>query len=505
VSEIPSAESEGKAEKTNRAPLIAVVDVGSNSVRLVVFAGDGRWSVPVYNERTLCGLGRKLGKTGRLDPDGVGLALRHLKRFRRLGEDMGVTRWEVVATEAVRVAEDGKDFVAEAETCLGAPFRILDGELEAVTSACGVVSGIPGADGLTGDLGGGSLEIVTLERGEVGDRASLPLGPLRFPDKEREDTTRAEARIDRALKKVGWLKDMEGRDFYPVGGAWRALANVHMGQNDYPLHVIHQYRMDLGDALDILKLVGRMGAQSLGRLPRVPKARLATLPIAAKLMERLLLRARPAGVVFSAHGLREGWLYRSLAEEERALDPLIAGCAEYGRREARFGTPGEELARWTAPLFPEEGTERARLRTAAAYLSEVGWRDHPDYRAEDNFSRVLHLPLAGIDHPQRIMLAFMVSARYGGGRTGLVKARMRPLIEQRDLDYALTAGRALRLGLSLSGGTVEILRKTSLAMDEGAVTLSLGKGADYLLGDDAGRRFHALANRLGRKAKVKAG
>lgn len=484
--------------------MTAVVDVGSNSVRLVVFAGDGRWPVPVYNERTLSGLGRSLGDTGRLDPEGVELALQHLRRFRELGKAMGVTRWEVVATEAVRVAKDGKAFVARAEESLGRPLEILDGEREAVASACGVVSGIPGADGFMGDLGGGSLELVALDKGQAGaDRASLPLGPLRFPLKEREETERAEARIDRALKKIAWLKDMQGREFYPVGGAWRAFASVHMEQNDYPLHVIHQYGLDLRGALDILDLVSRLGTRSLGRIPRVPKMRLATLPIAAKLMERLLLRARPKRVVFSAHGLREGWLYAGLSEDEQARDPLIAGCAEYGRREARFQPPGEELARWSAALFPDEPPSRTRLRTAAAFLSEVGWRDHPDYRAEDNFSRVLHLPLAGIDHRQRVMLAFMVSARYGGGRTDLVKTRMRPLIDDEGLDYAITAGRALRLGLSLSGGTVELLKDAPLSMNDDTVTLNLARGMDYMMGEVATRRFDALARRLGRKPRVK--
>jgi len=471
----------------------------------VVFAGDGHWPVPVFNERTLCGLGRGLAKSGRLDPDGVELALSHLKRFSELGRAMGVSRWEVFATEAVRVAKDGKAFVAKAENSLGAPLKILDGDLEAMSSANGVVSGIPGADGLMGDLGGGSLEIVVLDKGKPGARASLPLGPLRFSAKELSDMTQAESRIDAALKKVPWLKDMAGRGFYPVGGAWRALANVHMGQTEYPLHVIHQYEMERRDALDTLKLVGRMSPQSLGQIPRVPKVRLATLPIAAKLMERLVLQAKPDHVVFSAHGLREGWLYSGLSKDQRKEDPLLAGCAEYGRREARFGTPGPALAEWTAPLFPDDGADWARLRRAAAYLAEVGWRDHPDYRAEDNFSRILHLPLAGIRHEERVLLAFMVSARYGGGRTGLVKRQMRPLIDSEDLTHAITVGRALRLGLSLSGGTEDILAAVGLAMDKNAVTLTFGKGGGHMLGDAAARRFEALARRLGRKPVVETG
>ncbi|MFT5539325.1 MAG: exopolyphosphatase/guanosine-5'-triphosphate,3'-diphosphate pyrophosphatase, partial [Alphaproteobacteria bacterium] len=309
--------------RSDLAPLSAVIDIGSNSVRMVVFSGAERSPVPIYNERTLCGLGRSLGETGKLDAGGVVKALAHLARFAVLARAMGVERIEALATEAVRAASDGADFVAEAEAILGAPINILKGEAEAQASAYGVVSGIPAADGMMGDLGGGSLEIVTLDHGMPGAYATLPIGSLRLHESAGTDMDKVGALVDKALESVDWLGAIKGRTFYPVGGAWRAFAAVHMNQQNYPLHVVHQYSMGGADAVALLQLISCMSPKSLAKIRGVPKARLKTLPVAAIVLERLLSQARPKELVFSAFGLREGWLYGKLEAGEKAQDPLL--------------------------------------------------------------------------------------------------------------------------------------------------------------------------------------
>ncbi|MFM2129171.1 MAG: hypothetical protein RL477_717 [Pseudomonadota bacterium] len=492
------------APRRDLAPLVSVIDIGSNSVRMVVYSGDGRTSVPVYNERTLCGLGKALGKTGRLDPEAVSAALAHLARFSEIMRAMGVRRIEALATEAVRAASDGADFVAAAERVLGSPITILDGATEAETSAFGVISGIPGADGMMGDLGGGSLEIVALDAGRPGQRASLPIGALRLREATDGDVGKAEKIVDAAIARVDWLGRIRDRTFYPVGGAWRAFAAVRMGQENYPLHVIHQYALGEAEALALLRLVAHLSPKSLARIPRVPKARLKTLPLAAVVMERLLVAARPRRVVFSAFGLREGWLYRGLDPALREEDPLLAAAGDIARRESRFAMPGPQLDAWLDVLFPGEEPRLRRLRRAAVLLSDIAWRDHPDYRARDSYSRVLHLPLTGIDHRERVLLAYMVSASYGGGRTGPTRSLLLPLVEDDEVDHAITVGRALRFARTLAAGTPDVLRQTSIEIDKENLTLRVPAGKEWLLSEEAGRRFEALARRLDRKAVVRA-
>lgn len=486
-----------------RPPLTAVVDIGSNSVRMVVYLDGGRTPVPVFNERTLCGLGRRLSATRRLDPRGIEAALQHLRRFGRLGRSMGVASWHVLATEAVRSADDGSDFVDGVADIMGTPVEILTGTAEAETSALGVISGTPDADGMMGDLGGGSLEIVALDQGRPGRRATLPLGALRLKADFGDDIAATRRYVGEVFNGVGWLSEVRGRTFYPVGGAWRAFANVHMGHTGYPLHVIHGYHLSRGVALDTLRLVSGLSQRSLGRIPGVPKARLATLHLAAVVLGALLTRAEPSDVVFSAYGLREGWLYRNLSREQRALDPLVEGAAELAAQDPRLGTSGETLAAWTAPLFPDAPPGRQRLRMAAAHLADINWRDHPDYRAEDAFWKVLHLPLPGLDHAERAILAFAVSARYGGGRRGGQKDAIAPLIDAEALDFAMLLGRVLRLALTISGGTNDILERSSLKLTRKTLTVELPPGEGYLASDVARRRLTALAKRLGRAPRVK--
>lgn len=484
------------------APLTAVIDIGSNSVRMVVFTGNGRCPLPVFNERTLCALGQSLGKTGRLNPEGVETALRHLARFAALARAMGITDIEALATEAVRSAADGDDFVAEAGAVLGAPITILGGNREADTSAYGVIAGIPGADGMMGDLGGGSLEIVALDQGRSGSHATLPIGALRLQEAAGLDVDKAGGIVEKAMAEVDWLANIEGRRFYPVGGAWRAFAAVHMGQENYPLHVIHQYAMPCDEALDLLRLVMRMSPKSLAKIPRVPKARLRTLPVAAVVLARLLTITRPREVVFSAYGLREGWLYTRLGEAERQLDPLLVGAAEVGARESRFALPGEELENWIAPLFPDKASPMARLRRAAVLLCDLVWRDHPDYRARNSFSRVLHMPLANINHAERVLLAMMVSASYGAGRSIVDRSLAHSLVSDAELEEAVTVGRALRLARTLCAGTVEIMRTVRLEQKGKELVLRVPKGMKYLVSDEVTRRFHVVARRLSLKPRI---
>lgn len=487
------------------APLVAVIDIGSNSVRMVVYSGDGRTSVPVYNERTLCGLGRALGATGRLDAEAVPVALAHLARFAEVMAAMGVSRIEALATEAVRAAADGDEFVIRAEKVLGAPITILEGAIEAETSAFGVISGIPEADGMMGDLGGGSLEIVALDEGRPGQRATLPIGALRLREAAGDDIDKATRIVDAAFSGVDWMGQIAGRTFYPVGGAWRAFAAVHMGQENYPLHVIHEYAMGEGEARALLRLVARMSAKSLAQIPRVPKARLKTLPLAAVVLERLLTVACPKRVVFSAFGLREGWLYRVLSPAVRAEDPLHAAAAEIARRESRFAMPGPQLDSWLDILFEGETPRLRRLRRAAVLLCDTAWRDHPDYRARDSFSRTLHLPLTAINHRERVLLAYMVSSSYGGGRTGPTRTLLLPLVDDDDVEHAITVGRAIRFARTLAAGTLDVLRLTRLELDKTHLILRVPKGREYLLSEEVGRRFEALARRIGRKARLIAG
>ncbi|HEX4111681.1 MAG TPA: Ppx/GppA family phosphatase [Stellaceae bacterium] len=487
-----------RADGRRRGP-VAVIDIGSNSLRLVVYDGLSRAPRMLFNEKVLCGLGRDLGETGRLHPDGVKQATENLRRFVSLARAVPVSRLHVLATAAVRDADDGAEFIRKLERSLRIRASVLSGPEEGRLSAYGVIASIPEAHGLMGDLGGGSVELVPIAGGQVGPAASLPIGPLRLAA-IADDERRLRDTIDRHLDELPWLDGRSFNAFYAVGGAWRALARIHMQQSGYPLHVIQQYTLSRGAAEDFLELVAHQSRKSLEKIPAVSRKRLETVPFAARVLYRLVKRTQPKRLIFSAYGLREGHLYTLLDEKEQQQDPLLAGAIAMAQSHRRFGADGDELFAWTQPLYPNEDAEHRRLRHAAALLTDVAWAEHPDYRAEQALRMTLFMPLPGLDHRERAFLAAALHARYGGADPGDAVRRL--LDDERYAD-ARRVGLALRLGNTLTGGVPGLLAGSKLGLENGTLTLSLGRKSGQRLGESVQRRLDALGRALGKKTEIR--
>lgn len=501
-----SSEASGALESTWEERLSesreGVIDIGSHSVRLVVYAGGGRVPIPIFNERALCGLGRGLGHTGRLNPEGRASAMENLARFFAAASFMGVRRPAVLATEAVRAAADGPAFVAEIERRFGADVEILKGEAEAQYSALGVISGIPDADGLMGDLGGGSLELAELDHGRPGRKVTLPIGSLRLISVSDGSRKKARKLVEDALGNAAWVRSLEGRTFYPVGGAWRALAGVHMAQRDYPLHIIHEYAIDAAEAVKLLDVIMGLSPSTLAKIPRIPKKRLETLPYAALVLRRVIAEMKPARLVFSSQGLREGYLFAKLTPEVQALDPLIGDARRIAAGMGRFGDHGAEILDWTTPLFGKLAERERRLHYVACLLSDLAWHEHPDYRAEQAYCRVLRMPLTAIDHPGRAFVALAVRVRYGGGVDSGATKSMRGFLSDEEIKRARSLGRAIRLSYALSAGNMALLAQVPLSLERKSVVMTLPKGGDNLLGETTKQRLVSLARSLDRRAEV---
>ncbi len=473
---------------------VAVIDIGSNSLRLVVFDGLGRALNVLFNEKVLCGLGRGMGIDGRLNAEGVKLALVNLRRFVMLARAIKVTRLDVLATAAVRDAEDGPRFVAEIEGSFDVKVRILSGEEEGKLSALGVLAGIPDANGIMGDLGGGSIELVPLSSQGAGVATTLPLGPLRLQELGGSEEHARET-IDRRVADVSWLKERRCTNFYPVGGAWRALARIHMEQTHYPLHVIQQYSLSRAEAEAFLDILARQSRKSLEKVFTISRKRLEVVPTAAYLLWRLIRTIQPERLVFSAYGLREGHVYSLLDDQQRRDDPLIAGCIAMAAASRRFGAEGQEVFAWTSPIFEGESGSRSRLRLAAAILSDLAWAEHPDYRADQAFRRCLYMPVAGMTHEERSFLATTLHARYGGGE-GEVRETIQRLLDEEAVAAARARGLAMRLAYTLSGGVPGVLSLTHLSIHEGKLTLALPREGAVYFGESVQRRLDALGRML---------
>lgn len=480
------------------APRTAVCDLGSNSVRLVVFEGSSRNPLPVFNEKAVLRLGRGLGSSGRMEEESLAQALTVMGRYHAIVRAMHAAPFEVLATSAVREAENGPAFVAELERRMpGVRIQVLSGAAEAELSACGVLCGIPAADGVLADIGGGSLELVRLDAGVPGPSASLPLGVIRLAERAGDDPVRARALVEETLAGVGWLKDGLGRDLYLVGGAFRALARIHMAQTAYPLQMIHHYTLEREEGRDLAGVIAGASRRAIERIPGVPLRRIGDLPFAAVVMRRLLRATGARRVVFSANGLREGWFMRRLPEDVRAQDPLLAAGREMCARLGRDARLPPALVGWTAPLAATETEDQARLRVVACWLSDIGSHEHPDYRAEQAFLRVLRQPGIGLDHHARAWLALCLAVRYDAPADSPFLMPARLLLDVGSARRAETLGLALRLAYTLSAATPDLLAGTALRPEPSQLVLTLAEGTGVFAGDSVLRRLDRLAAALG--------
>ncbi len=494
---------------------IGVVDIGSNSVRLVVYEGAVRSPTPIFNEKVLCGLGRQVGSTGHLGADSVSSALEALNRFKAIARILGVKNVWALATAACRDASDGPDFIARGERALGARIQILSGQREAELAANGILMGFRSPDGVAGDLGGGSLEIIEVKSEALRQSVTLPLGGLRLIDASDGRIDEAIDITDDALDHVSWLENGRNRAFYAVGGTWRAIARLHMEQTDYPLHVMHGYTMPTEEAIDFCEEIRK--ARKLSAMPgieEISRQRREVLPYGALVLERLLKKLEPSAVHFSVFGIREGLVYGLLSEPERRKDPLISFCAEYARLRSRSAEHAFELSAWTDVLFeppgPKETDEERRLRHAACLLSDISWRAHPDYRGEQSLILIAHAALGGIDHPGRVFLALTNYFRHMGtgaspeseGKDKL-SDRLKAIVSKKLFKRARIIGAAIRAGHMLSIGQPGIIDETPLSYEKHKLVLSIPTAYAALDGERLRRRFAALAELLEREPEIR--
>lgn len=490
------------ARRANPGERVGVIDIGSNSVRLVVFEGATRAPAYFFNEKVLCGLGAGLQETGRLDPEGKLRALRTIKRFVMLAEGMNVGTLDAVATAAMRDAEDGPEFRDQIQQELGLPIRIASGEDEARLAAQGVLLGSPSADGLVADLGGASLEFCRISDGQTGEGATTPLGPLRLMRSGLEGGD-LNKHIDKLIAASPPVAGGIGKKLYVVGGSWRAMARAHMNRTDYPLTVLHGYTLTLDEAREAADWAAERTPEELGEFLDASSSRLAVTPLGARVMSRLLRIAKPDKVFFSAFGLREGVLFENLPTPLLALDPLLHACEVIERRLSRFPGFGEELHEWVKPVFANESARDRRCVHAACILADVVWRTHPDYRPLACFELLTRGNIAGVSHVDRVFIGVVLMLRYKGGAAAARDLAAAGLLSLERLELAKAVGKTVRLGAMLAGPTIGALRDVSIERTDEKIVLTLPGDRAGLSGEAVEKRLGSAAGNLGLEPELR--
>lgn len=486
-----------------RLSRVGVVDVGSNSVRLVVFDGAARSPAYFYNEKIMCGLGEGMGETGRLNPEGRRRALAALCRFQILAEDLEIAPLTAVATAAVREAIDGPAFREEVARKTGIRIYVIDGPEEARLSAQGVLLGWPRAQGLVCDIGGSSMEMATVANGEIGRRATSALGPLKL--RGLTGSRRAlRAHIDAELAGLAGTIGETPERLFLVGGSWRAIAKLDMARRNYPLKVLHEYQMRPADLRKTLKWIETSDLEALRVISGVSPQRMGLIPLAVEVLEGVMRVIRPREVFVSSYGLREGLLYEQMPQSLRERDPLIEACRFAEQKDARVPGFGSALYRFLQPLYSRASQSRLRLVRAACLLHDVSWRSHPDYRAEVCFDYATRANFGGLSHDDRVFLALALLHRYRNTRADPRVDGLIGLIDAEDVLQAEILGKAMRFGAMFSAQSTEQMGSLRWHPQKRKLVLAIGPRAQMLFGEVAQARFGSLARALGAETEVVA-
>ncbi|OYW13609.1 MAG: hypothetical protein B7X02_01800 [Rhodospirillales bacterium 12-54-5] len=474
--------------------LIAIIDIGSNSVRMVVYHALKRVPLPVFNEKYMCALGKGLARSNRLNPDGVREAEAAIARFLVMAQRLQVDSLDILATAAVRDAENGAEFVARLEAMHPIKINVISGEKEAEYAALGVLASVHDPLGISADLGGGSMELAVIERSTIGERASLQLGNLRVLDSTDGKLSEMEQTIKRELKQLDWLRHTKPECIYMIGGGFRSLAKLHMRKTRYPLDIVHGYEMSRRSVNQLVEKLLALKPSDIADLPGISAKRAPTLIPTALVLQQLLQITGAPKVAASVSGIREGFFYSLLSERQQHEDALLASAADLAALIGRRGSYATELFEWMAPLFPTEPIAWSRLRRALCKLSELAWTIDANFRAEWAYHRIIQSQLKGLDHKERIMLALSLYHRYQlkwkGDRDEL------RLLDDRERLWTRCVGLAAGLAFQLSGGRAGNLYHAKLTWHDGQVSLALDEEASPLRTDAVEKRLLGLGEAL---------
>lgn len=488
---------------------VGVIDIGSNSVRLVIYEGLARSLTVLFNEKVLSGLGKGLAQTNRLDGQAVESALAALRRFALIASQAGVEQLYPIATAAAREAQNGAEFIAAAEAVLGRQIIILSGADEARGAANGVLAGFYRPDGIVGDLGGGSLELIDVTPDGLGEGITTPLGGLRLRDLSGGDLNKAQSIADSHVSASALAGKGEGRAFFAVGGTWRNLAKLHMEQQNYPLHVMHAYELPAAGLDGFLDAVIKSDPEKLPGIAAVSKSRRALLAYGAVALRSVLRFVKPQKIVMSALGVREGFLYDQLPEDEQAKDPLLESSWELAMLRSRSPDHARELIDWSRRSFEalgiDETLEEERLRVAACLLADIGWRAHPDYRGKQALSIIAHAAMPAVDHRGRAFLGLTNFYRHEGSLEQQHIPELERLVDERLLKRAQILASLFRVTYLLTASMPGILDQFKWAQDpRGGFTLAMPAHLADLIGERPEGRLQQFARIVDKTLRMEA-
>ncbi len=448
-----------------RLPLVAVVDIGSNTIRLVEYEVVGRAGLRVVRAfKEVPRLGDALVGDGRLGPEAVRRGCRAVRRLLARLPPAPRRTVVAVATSAVRDAPDRAEFLKQLRTTAGLSARVLTGEEEGRYAALGVAGAWQLRSDLVVDLGGGSMQVVRTRRGRLTESRSLPLGTVRLthrflehdPPRERE-TDALRAHVAEALAR---LPDApRGARVFVVGGTARALARTSMELSESPLRTVHGHPLGTKELKGLASVLRTMPEKRRREVPGLDRSRAQVIVAGLLTLGEVAERFAPDGLTVSAHGIRDG-----IAQETARLPPadsaaeLVDRSAVLAARSFRFPLEhGEEVAARAGELFravaPRLGwhEEEELALHAGALLHDVGSVIDTWQHALHSAYILRHTAVGGLSRRATGLAVLAVACHEGEPLPEGWRRRWRTVLSEEELATAERLGALLFLSERLTG------------------------------------------------------
>jgi len=458
----------------------AIIDLGSNSIRMLIYDNLLNSQIPIFNEKAICELGKNLDKTGKLDPKGSDFALSVLQRFKRILSNLKVKKFKIIGTAAIREATDSKLFVAKVEKILKKKVEVLTGIEEAENSALGVIIGFQRVNGVVVDLGGGSLEIA------------------RVRNKDKINSI-----ISFYLNKIEWLRKGKTKNLYLCGGTWRTLLNAHIYKTNYPLSILHQYKLPAIEALKFSNSLSSVKLIKSEKLVGVTKSRTNYIPIGSYILSSLIKICDPSSILCSVSGVREGSLINKAYLNILKKDSLNRSVHFIALKKGDFGENYIKLYNFLKKIFPNKDENfPIRLLLPACSLSNFDWGLGTYQRAELVFHEVINSPILKLSHNDRIKLGLVSFWRHCSTKY-YPDLEFLKLLSNSEIKACRRIGAALRFASSISVISSIFYEKIKIYVaNEKTLTLKVPKKFSQVISNQVQKRLKSLAEEMNLKQEI---
>lgn len=455
---------------------IGIIDLGSNSARLVIvnLFEDGYFMV-VDELKESVRLGQDMERDGFLKPQRVAETIKTLKMFKRLCDASGVNRIIAVATEAVRRAKNQRSFLDEIQTSCGVKLKVLSAEEEATFVYRGVINSMDVPKGVILEIGGGCTKIIYYNRRNMLRFATLPFGAVTLTDqfvteglKPEEQALKMEEFFAEQLETVDWLPEIDpDAQMIGVGGSFRNLFKINKMVHKYPLDTVHNFTLATEDFFPVYDMIKVLDLDKKKKIKGLSAERADILPAALAIIKAFVTRLNFQSFTISGAGLREGIMFNQALPS--TIDKPVSDVMNYSLTTLvkYYGCDEkhvEHVVNLSIQLFKQLRVlhkfprQYLKVLKVAAMLHDCGMRMKYYNHQRHSCYMILNSTIYGVTHREIVLAAFTACCHKKEDITPYDWNRYRDILQEDDAEIVKRLGVMLRIAESLDRSMAGVVK-----------------------------------------------